>query len=219
MGTIIPRKRKDGSTGYTALITLKRDGKIAHREAKTFDRRQAANAWIGRRETELRQPGALDRKEDPKLGEVIDKYIAESKPEVGRTKAQVLRTITTYDIAEMRCSEISSKDILSFARALPAGPSTIQNYLSHLSVIFAVARPAWGYPLDRQAMMDAFVVAKRLGVTAKGKQRDRRPTLDELNRLMDHFGTVKARRPDSIPMQTIIPNGKITTRLACWFGT
>jgi integrase len=212
MGTILPRKRKDGTTGFTALITLKQNGKIAHREAKTFDRRQAANAWMERRETELRQPGGLDRREDPKLGAVIDKYITESKREIGRTKSQVLRTIKSYDIADMRCSEITSADIISFAKALPAGPSTVQNYLSHLAAIFAVARPAWGYPLDRQAMKDAFVVAKRLGVTAKGRARDRRPTLEELDRLMEHFGVVKARRPDSIPMQRIIPFAIFSTR-------
>jgi hypothetical protein len=42
MGHIVPRKRKDGSIGYTAQIVLKRDGKVAHREAQTFDRKQAA---------------------------------------------------------------------------------------------------------------------------------------------------------------------------------
>jgi integrase len=212
MGTLIPRKRKDGSTGYTALITLKRDGKIAHREAKTFDRKQAANAWMVTRETDLRKPGGLERKEDPTLAVVIDRYIDESKKKIGRTKAQVLRTIKNYPIAEMRCSEITSADLISFAQSLPVAPQTVQNYLSHLGAIFAVARPAWGYPLDRQAIKDAFVVAKRLGVTAKGNSRDRRPTLDELNRLMDHFGSVKARRPDSIPMQRIIPFAVFSTR-------
>jgi integrase len=212
MGTLIPRKRKDGSTGYTALITLKRDGKIAHREAKTFDRKQAANAWMVTRETDLRKPGGLERKEDPNLAAVIDRYINESKKKIGRTKAQVLRTIKNYPIAEMRCSEITSADLVSFAQSLPVAPQTVQNYLSHLGAIFAVARPAWGYPLDRQAIKDAFVVTKRLGVTAKGNSRDRRPTLDELNRLMDHFGSVKARRPDSIPMQRIIPFAVFSTR-------
>jgi integrase len=212
MGTLIPRKRKDGSTGYTALITLKRDGKIAHREAKTFDRKQAANAWMVTRETELRKPGGLERREDPHLAAVIDKYITESKKRIGRTKAQVLRTIKNYPISEMRCSEITSADIMTFAQSLPVAPQTVQNYLSHLGAIFAVARPAWGYPLDRQAIKDAFVVAKRLGVTAKGNSRDRRPTLDELNRLMDHFAIVKARRPDSIPMQRIIPFAIFSTR-------
>ena len=47
-------------------------------------------------------------------------------------------------------------------------PQTVQNYLSYLGAIFAVARPAWGYPLDQQAIKDAYVVAKKLGVTSKG---------------------------------------------------
>jgi integrase len=212
MGTLIPRKRKDSSTGYTAPITPKRDGKITHREAKTFDRRQAANAWMVTREIELRKPGGLERREDPLLADVIDKYIAESKNQIGRTKAQVLRTIKYYPIAELRCSEITSADIISFAQSLPVAPQTVQNYLSHLGAIFAVARPAWGCPLDQQAIKDAFVVAKRHGVTTKGNERDRRPTLDELNRLMEHFENVRRHRPQSTPMQKIVAFAIFSTR-------
>jgi integrase len=212
MGTIIARKRRDGSTGFTAQILLKRKGVIVHREAQTFDRRQAAKAWISRRETELAAPGALDRPEDPTLAAVIDRYISESRRKIGRTKAQVLRTIKTYDIAEKRCSEITSTDLVAFAQALPVQPQTVQNYLSHLGAIFAVARPAWGYPLNRQAVKDAFVVCKKLGVTSKGRSRERRPTLEELDRLMEHFGVVKQRRPYSAPMQRIIVFALFSTR-------
>jgi integrase len=216
MGHIVPRKRKDGSVGYTAQIVLKRDGKVAHREAQTFDRKQAANAWMVRREQELSKPGAIDRAHqagnDPKLRDVIDRYIAESEREIGRTKAQVLRSIKTYDIADLRCSDITSADLVAFAQSIPAGPATRQNYLSHLSAIFAIARPAWSYPLDPQTIKDTFAVSKRLGVTSKGKNRDRRPTLPELNALMEHFATVKARRPASIPMQRIIPFAIFSTR-------
>lgn len=53
--------------------------------------------------------------------------------------------------------------------------------------------------------MDAALsVAKRLGLIAKSRSRDRRPTLDELDRLMTPFGEVRARRPGSLPMQHII---------------
>jgi integrase len=212
MGTIIPRKRKDGTVGFTAQIVVKRSGAIVHREAQTFDRKQAARAWLSRRETELAQPGALERRDDPTLAETIDRYIAESKRKIGRTKAQVLRTIKTYDLAEMRCSQITSADLAAFARALPVQPQTVGNYLSHLGAVFAVAKPAWGYPLDRQAIKDAFVVSKRLGVTSKSRARNRRPTLDELDQLMEHFGTVKVRRPSSIPMQKIIIFALFSTR-------
>lgn len=42
MGTIVPRKRADGSTAYTAQIRMKRKGVLVHSEAQTFDRVQAA---------------------------------------------------------------------------------------------------------------------------------------------------------------------------------
>jgi integrase len=212
MGTIVTRKRTDGANYYTGQIVIKRQGKI-HREAKSFDRRQAANAWIVRREEELRKPGGLERAgKDPKLGAVIERYVRESGKKIGGTKAQVLRTILRYDIAEMKCSEISSADVVSFAKALPVLPQTVQNYLSHLGAIFRLARPAWGYPLDRQIISDALVATKGLGLTSKARSRDRRPTLAELDQLMQHFATVKARRPSSIPMQKLIAFAIFSTR-------
>lgn len=48
MGTIIGRTRKDGSKAFVAQIVIKKAGAIVHREAETFDRKQAANAWIPR---------------------------------------------------------------------------------------------------------------------------------------------------------------------------
>ena len=214
MGTIVQRKRGDGTVGYMAQVRVKQKGKVVHAETKTFDRKQAASAWVARRETELREPGALERIKavDPTLADVIDRYIAESKRDIGRTKAQVLRTIKTFDIAEMKCSTITSADVVSFAQALKVAPQTVSNYLSHLAAIFAMARPAWDYPLDHQVIKDAFVVAKKLGITAKGRHRERRPTIDELHRILEHFGVVKARRPNAIPMQLIIPFALFSTR-------
>jgi integrase len=213
MATIVPRKRRDGSTGYLAQIIVKRQGKVVHQESQTFDRRQAAAAWSVRREDELRKPGALGRRaDDPKLTDVIERYVAESEKQIGRTKAQVLRKIKDYDIAELRCSEIRSADIVAFAQALPVKPQTKANYMSHLAAIFAVARPMCNYPLDQQAMKDAFVVAKRMGITSKAASRDRRPTIDELDQLMAHFGDIKVRRPSAIPMQRIVPFALFSTR-------
>ena len=84
--------------------------------------------------------------------------------------------------------------------------------MSHLASVFSIARPAWGFDLDSQAMADAVKVARRLGLTAKSRERSRRPTLDELDRLMAHFGTVRIRRPDTNPMQAIIVFALFSTR-------
>jgi integrase len=216
MGTIIPRKRKSGSTGYHAQVLIKRRGAIVYRESRTFDRKQAAAAWLERRETELAKPGALEREKspDPTLASVIDRYTEESVKAIGRTKTQVLRAIKRYDIANRPCSTITSADIIVFANQLVSKvtPQTVGNYLSHLAAMFAIARPAWGYQLDQKAMKDAFVVAKRLGITSRSRARDRRPTMDELDKLMIHFCERLKRRSSSVPMQKIMAFAIFSTR-------
>jgi integrase len=216
MGTITTRRRDDGSPSYRAQIRLKVKGKVVHQETQTFDRRQAASAWMARRETALREPGALEHirnaDNDPPLRQAVDVYVKENERAIGRTKSQVLRSIKSYDIADMRCSKITSADIVQFVKSIPASPATRQNYLGHLGAIFAIAKPAWGYPLDRQAVRDAFVVAKRLGIIKKGGERNRRPTIDELNKLMDHFKMVEARRDGVLPMTRIVPFAIFSTR-------
>jgi integrase len=216
MGTIIQRKRKSGSTGYHAQLFIKRRGAIVHRESRTFDRKQAAAAWLEKRENELAKPGAIEKEKtaDPTLASVIDRYTKESIKDIGRTKTQVLRTIKRYDIASRKCSTITSADIIAFANQLisKVTPQTVGNYLSHLAAVFAIARPAWGYQLDQNAMKDAFVVAKRLGITTKSRARDRRPTMEELDKLMTHFGERQKRRPTSVPMQKIAAFAIFSTR-------
>jgi integrase len=218
MGSITERRRKDGSIAYMAQVALMRDGKFVHRETKSFDRRPAANAWIKKREAELAKPGGLDLarsdKRSPTLGDAIARYVAESKRQLGRTKEQVLATLKSLDIAERPCAEITSADLVELARWLgeTRKPQTVGNYLSHLGAIFAIARPAWGYPLNEQTMADAFKVSRRLGYTAKSTERDRRPTLSELEALMTHFADRSIRRTGSAPMHVICAFAIFSTR-------
>lgn len=58
MATIVARKRADGLR-HTAIIRLKKDGEIIHREAQTFSTRAAAKEWARRREVELENPLTL----------------------------------------------------------------------------------------------------------------------------------------------------------------
>jgi integrase len=211
MGTIVGRTRKDGTTGYLAQIILKRKGQIVHRESQTFDRKQAAKAWLARRETELAE-GIVDRGKDVTLAEVIDRYVRESEREIGRTKAQVLAKIKESQVANLRATEIKSQQLVEFARSLKVKPQTRANYLSHLSAIFRVARPLWGYPLDLQQIQDAMVAMRKLGTIAKGNSRDRRPTLEELDRLMTHFEQIRTHRPKSVPMAKVIAFAIFSTR-------
>lgn len=212
MGTIVSRKRKDGSTGYTAQIRIKSGGKVIYTEAQTFDRKQAAQAWLKKRETELAQPGAMTRPDDPQLRDVIDQYNEDTRRPHGKTKDQVLRTIRNAPIGELRCSEITSQELVKFAQSIDAQASTRGNYMSHLASVFSVARPAWGYPLDKQAMDDARIVLARLGLIGRSRQRSRRPTLDELDRLMTHYQVAELKRKGMIPMTRLILFAIFSTR-------
>ncbi len=71
---------------------------------------------------------------------------------------------------------------------------TVGNDLSHLGAVLSVARPAWGYEVDALAMPDARRVLRKLGMVSKSKERSRRPSLEELDKLMAHFFEMQERR-------------------------
>ena len=101
MGSISIRKRKNGSSSYLARVRVMREGTSYH-ETKTFDRRPAATAWIEKREKELAKPGALEglNVSDPLRSKAIERHTEEAEKEIGRTKAQVLRTIATCRLSQ-----------------------------------------------------------------------------------------------------------------------
>lgn len=212
MASIIERKKKDGTSSFLAQIVIKRDGKILHRENKTFSKRREATAWGHHREEELAEPGAVEelRIEDPLLSEVILQYEREAK-HLGRTKSSVLRLLRDTKIAKMRCSEIRSQHVVALARELSEGraPATVSGYMTFLNGVFDIARPAWGYPLDQQAMKDALVVATKQGLTGRSKKRERRPTVEEMDKLMTLFWSQKAAL---IPMARLAAFALFSTR-------
>jgi len=211
MGTITARKRANNTTGYTAQIRIKEAGKPVLTESRTFDRKAAAGAWLLKREAELATP-ELRRLKDPSLGEAIEQYIKESKRQMGETKIQVLRKVARSEMGQLPCSEVKSKHLIEFTQSLKVTPSTVGNYLSHLAAVFAIAKPAWGYPLDKTSMDDARTVAKRMGIIAKSTERTRRPTMDELDRLLTHFGIIRSKRSDALPMQMLVCFAIYSTR-------
>lgn len=218
MGTIVERPRADGSIAYLARVRVKKAGKVIFEEFETFDRRKTAAAWIAKLEKELKAPGGVEavkaRDRARTLGDAIDLYVQDTGESIGRTKAQVLRSLKDYAIADMACEEITSTHIYDLVKELGVDkkPQTVNNYLSHLRAVFTVARPAWGIPLDVEAMKDAMVVSKRFGAVKKSASRERRPTLDELDRLLTHFEERRRRVPQMLPMNKVVVFALFSTR-------
>ncbi|CAD5379520.1 Shufflon-specific DNA recombinase [Pseudomonas sp. OF001] len=222
MGTITSRRRKDGTTGYTAQIRIMRDGAKVYQESQTFDRKQTAQAWIKRRETELSEPGALERanRKGATVKEMIDRYLDEYERirPLGKTKRATLKAIGETWLGEVLDQNITSQILVDYARwrLEPAGgaikPQTINNDLSHLGSVLSVAKPAWGYEVDPHAMGDARKVLRKLGMVAKSAERDRRPTKVELDRLLEYFFEMQQRRPSSINMPKVLAFALFSTR-------
>lgn len=222
MATIRARKRTDGSTSYTAQIRLFRDGAQVYQESQTFARKQAAQAWVRKRETELDQPGAIERanRKGATIKEMIDRYLDEMEKvrPLGKTKLATLKAISESYLGKLNDQDINSQQLVEYAlwRMGKEGgnvqPQTAGNDLAHLGAVLSIARPAWGYEVDPHAMTDARRVLKKLGYNMKSRERDRRPTLDELDKLLKHFQGIQARRPTSINMLKMTGFALFSTR-------
>lgn len=212
MGTIVERARTDGTKTYTAQILRKKNGVILHREAETFLKKGDAARWMRNREAALDQPDGLDiaRSPDPVFKLVIDTFLADNKRVYGKTQLYLYNLLRDESpIAGKRCSDIRSADIVAWGKKLfesGKSPSTIAGYISALGSIMKVAKPAWGFRVDVSQYADAVVALKRLELIGKSKHRERRPTLDELNKLMTYFydRSLRMHNHGVAPMHRII---------------
>lgn len=214
MGTITKRLNKSGQVKYTAQIRLRRKGVIVYQESQSFDRKQVARAWMTRREAELAQPGALDRasREAVPLKKIIERYLEEYERirPLGKTKRATLSAISESWLGGVLDCELTSQKLVEYAqwRLSKEGggvqAQTVGNDLSHLGAVMGVARPAWGYEVDPVAMSDARKVLRKLGMVSRSRERDRRPSKDELDKLLSCFFELQDRRPSAIHMPKVV---------------
>ncbi|MCE0852974.1 site-specific integrase [Pseudomonas asiatica] len=220
MGTITQRKRKDGSSGFTAQIRITKEGKVVYQESQTFDRKATAQAWIRKREAELYEPGAVEKanRKGVTVKQMIDRYLVEYEKlrPLGKTKRATLKAIGESWLGELEDQQLTSQKLVDYAmdRIEKDGiqPQTVGNDLAHLGAVLSVARPAWGYEVDPLAMPDARRVLKKLGAVTKSVERNRRPTRDELERIIKYFQKVRDARRQEIDMVRVVVFALFSTR-------
>lgn len=218
MPTISARKRKDGSTGYTARVRIKRDGKVVHQEAETFDRKPMAMAWATKREAELAAPGALDRAMNPlTVGGLMKQYVdhLETVDPIGRSKHSTIRILTRSPIGSVSIHELTAQVIIEHCRQRKlAGMSiaTINGDLVYIRTACKMGRAMFGLDIDLHAVEDATAQLKSLGWIGSSRKRTRRPTEDEMARLRAHFADRSARRSNALPMNDIVDFAIATCR-------
>ncbi|MFB6402837.1 tyrosine-type recombinase/integrase [Pseudomonas putida] len=220
MGTITTRKRKDGSTTYDAQIRIMRKGVKVYQESQTFDRKTTAQAWIRKREAELHEPGAIEKanRSGVTVRHMVEKYLDqyEKLRTLGKTKRATLLAIKETWLGDVVDSELTSQKLVDYAmwRMEKDGiqAQTVGNDLAHLGAVLSVARPAWGYEVDPHAMPDARKVLRKMGAVTRSRERNRRPTLAELEKILKYFEEMRDRRKQEIDMLRVVLFALFSTR-------
>lgn len=212
------RPRADGRVRYRAIIRIKRNGEIVHRESKTFDKRAQAKAWATRRVEILEGVGAATK---AKVGDVIAAYIdahQRTKP-IGRSKLSCLRFLMTWPLAKVQALDLQPNHLVEHCQSRithGTSASTVAQDVAFLRSVWSASEGLLGLPLDVSVFERAQPTLRRLGLVSRSRQRDRRPTRAEMDALMEYFARREAnprwQNRQLVPMTTIIPLAIATTR-------
>lgn len=202
MAAITTRKQQDGRTRTTAQIRLKVGGQ-SYSESRTFSTRAAAVAWARQREDEIKAHPEQVLRKSATIGELIEAYLQAAVDPLGRSKGQHLRLLITYPIAALDATRITARHLIEHIRArrqAGTGPATVANDLIWLRVVWRYAR-LQGYAVRVEVLDEAADYCRAERLIARPGKRSRRPTREELARIVERFARLSPRAP---PMLLIL---------------
>lgn len=177
--------------------------------AETFRRRKDGEAWA------LDMERSIDRIGSPKpraavkaktFGDIIDLHV-EDMQEVGRpprrSKAAVLEALKK-DLGSTKLPRLDRQRLIEFGRKRAkegAGPATLAIDMSFIRTVATHAAAVHGIEVSAEEVRLARFALKHLGLVGKSDERDRRPTQDELDELIEYF---ESNSRQVIPMGRIV---------------
>jgi integrase len=182
------RKQKSGAW----RVQVRRKGRSV---SETFVRYEDAKRWGVDAERQI------DRGETPStsriakartFGDLIDLHV-EDMCAVGkaprRSKAATLKALKR-ELGACNMAELDRNRLVCFGRERAqdgAGPMTLSIDVGMIKLVLSHAAAVHGLPVRVEPVDMARFALKRLGLIGKGQERDRRPTQEELDRLVAHF--------------------------------
>jgi integrase len=163
--------------------------------SETFLRREDARRWATDAERQI------DRGETPTpsrvarlqtFGDLIELHIAdmcEVGKAPGRSKDATLNMLKRQ-LGKLNMTELDRECLVKFGRrraAQGAGPVTLSMDIGAVRLVIQHAAAVHGLPVKVEPIDLARVALKRLGLVGKSNERDRRPTEEELEKLMAHW--------------------------------
>lgn len=187
-------------------VQVRRKGKYVN---ESFLRRKDAEEWALDVERRIDRGESVfaGRSRDTKtFGDLVQLHredLQEVGKRMGRSKTASL-TFLERRLGRLRLPDLDRERLIQFGKERAresAGPVTLAIDLGYIKTILSHAAAVHGVAIAVEPVDLARVALGRLGLVGKGSERDRRPTQDELNRLIAHFN---ANRRQQIPMGLII---------------
>jgi integrase len=184
-------------------VQVRRKGKYVN---NTFLRRKDAEEWALETERRIdRGEPSIACREARTFGDLIRLHRADLQEvgkRLGRSKSASL-TFLERRLGQLRLPDLDRERLIQFGKERAregAGPVTVGIDLGYIKTILSHAAAVHGIVVSTESIGLARIALTRLGLVGKGKERDRRPTQVELDRLIAAF--------DSNPRQQI-PIGRI----------
>ena len=187
-------------------VQIRRKGKYVN---ETFLRRKDAEEWAIETERRIDKgepPKPRNNRETKTLGDLIQLHredMAEVGKRFGRSKTASLKFLETR-LGSLRLPALDREQLIKFGKeraAEGAGPVTLGIDLGYVKTILSHAAAVHGVTVSTEQIDLARIALSRLGLVGKGNERDRRPTQDELDRIIAAF---EANPRQQIPLGRII---------------
>lgn len=207
MATFLKKAMDDGSTRWRVTV-----GRGGTRRAKTFLLRADADAWAKQEERHLERAaaGLREAAKGVTLSTVLDldeAARAALKRQPGRATQAVLAR-WRRDHGDLPVEALTRDWVVRWGVARKGEgvhSATVQADLSALTAVLRTVADLHNLDLDRvlAGLDEARRVLRRQRVVGRSRERTRRPTQDEIEKLLAHYGRTRWRRPEAIPMRDV----------------
>lgn len=187
---------------------------IRHRQksvSKTFKLKSQALRWATEQQERIDQgqtPTNRDTLKSNTVGALIKLHL-DDMAEVGKAaqrskESALLRLQDDADVGKVQLKNFTRERVIAFGRRRAkegAGPATLSGDLSFIGTVLEHASAVYGHKVPTDDLRLGRRALMRLGLVGKSTERDRRPTQNELDRLLRFF---RFQKQLVIPMERIV---------------
>lgn len=219
MATYREHTSKAGVTTVTAVVRVKKGGRILHSEAQTFPDRKQARAWGEARESEIKltvvRGTHIELQKASSLKGIVERYLEEydtPKRPFGKSKRYDLNRIKDYEIGKIRADKLTTQDLIDHIRwrrsSDGCGPATAMTDLTWIAVVLKMAKAAWRMDVNAYIVAEARLVCRTQRLVGPAKRRTVRPTDAQLRTVFSYF----QNRNGWVPMNDLIAFAILSAR-------